>query len=200
MGAHADEFRHDSILEKAIMELFPKNMLYVVDGALGESLLFFDESRGWMPKSPTYSRKTKEAEKEGWYKLLHTRLGKDPNELIDNVYAVLQSIEADLPDVIGVMNDGKISLFAEHKLWLSNEALDSQIKPLLEESAKRDIPFYLILPEEPLYSRKGYALKKAKSWLGDFPQSGQHIKLISYSLDKEDIFGKDPSFSMEVGK
>lgn len=95
-----------------------------------------------------------------WYKKLSEKCGTDINEFIDGLESkISQAFNDDLPDLVGVSLRGLTS-GAEIKFEGFGKKALPQIENHYNGCLKLGIPYHLVIPEKPSYSRFNKAFVK----------------------------------------
>jgi len=90
----------------------------------------------------------------GWYQKLSQRLNRDLKEFVIKQSNFVEKNSGNLPDIIGVDKAGKETIWAELKFEGFGKKARASVLRQFESAQKRDIPFYLVIPEKPLYGRE----------------------------------------------
>jgi hypothetical protein len=89
-----------------------------------------------------------------WYQELSERLGKDLKGFVLEYCNNIEKITGDLPDIMGFDERGKETLWAEIKFEGFGPKAREAVLKQFKLSQERKIPFLLVIPEKPLYSRE----------------------------------------------
>ncbi len=104
------------------------------------------------------NKESKYGEKE-WYKNLSQKFG-DLKKFIDNLESkVINTFKNDFPDILGVSRKG-LSLGAEIKYEGFGKKSLPQIEDHYNACSKLKIPYYLVIPKNPFYTKLNKTLLK----------------------------------------
>jgi len=181
MGTLLQQFGHDIVLlhfTNTILKNRRKELFYIISPAEGPKIdIYF-----WNPEKDEYTsaydlsgpeyppelyeRKnyTKEIfekmdrecrySEQRWYQELSERLGKDLKDFVLEYCNNIEKITGDLPDIMGFDERGKETLWAEIKFEGFGPKAREAVLKQFKLSQERKIPFLLVIPEKPLYSRE----------------------------------------------
>ena len=86
-----------------------------------------------------------------WYKKISQKIGEDLKEFVMKICNFVEDKTGDLPDVIGIGENGKETIWAELKFeGFGKKARESVLKQF-GLAKKRNLPFYLVIPKKPMY-------------------------------------------------
>jgi len=181
MGTLLQELGHDIILLHfidIILKRRNKKLFYIVSPAEGPKI----DIHFWNPKKNEYTsaynisrpeyppqlyerrnyskdvfdRMDRESSysKQKWYQELSQHLGIDLKEFVLEYCNKVEKITGDLPDIIGFDKNAKETLWAEIKYEGFGTKARKAVLKQFELSRKRGVPFLLVIPKKPLYSRE----------------------------------------------
>lgn len=88
-----------------------------------------------------------------WYKNLSQSLKKDLKVFVSALCKRVERETNDLPDVIGVDENGRETIWVELKFEGFSKRARNSVLTQFNAAQKRDVPFHLVLPKNPLYGR-----------------------------------------------
>lgn len=181
MGTLLQELGHDTVLLYFIDKVLKrgrKNLFYIVSPAEGpkidihfwnpeknEYTSAYNVSRPEYPpelnerknySKDVFNKMDKESHylQQKWYKELSRQLNKDLKTFVLEYCNNIERAISDLPDIMGFDRNGRETLWAEIKYeGFGTKARESVLKQF-KLSQKIDIPFVLVIPKKPLYSRE----------------------------------------------
>jgi len=210
MGTLLQEFGHDIVLLHFIDKILKKEgreLFYIVSPAEGPKIdIHFWNSKEdeytsaygvshpeYIPElyeRKNYSREifdkmNKESRylEQKWYQELSRQLNKDLKEFVLGYCNDAEKIIGDLPDIMGFEKNEKETIWAEVKFeGFGTEARESVLKQF-KLSKERGIPFLLVIPKRPPYSRE-----ITNKWIDkNLPQD---IKVYKFDMDIEAVIPK----------
>lgn len=211
MGTILQETGHDAVIVAFINSILKekyKHAFYVITAAMGpkRDIYFFEPSQkrylsAWYLSRENYipefcyritipkneMKKIVKAsgyQKEKWYKLLSKNIGKDLKNFLSPLCLKLEKfLKGDLPDIIGFNKKGNLILMAEIKFeGFSQKAKESVLKEY-ELAKKLKIPYFLIIPKNPVYTRE-----ITSTWLkNNLPQD---MKIYKFDITQTAILPK----------
>jgi hypothetical protein len=133
--------------------------------------------------------------KQSWYKSLQSKIGSDPYESIALIIdEIKENLDGGVPDIIGFNESGHLILFAEVKFeGFSKNAMNDVLQEY-EIAKSRDIPYFLVIPKKPIYSRR-----ITDTWLkSNLPED---MRVYKFSLPKNMVVPKQSNIGfMEIAK
>lgn len=181
MGTLLQQFGHDIVLLHFIDRILMKRnkeLFYIVSPAEGpkidihfwnsekdEYTSAYNISRPEYPpelyERKNYSRdifermdKESRYSDQKWYKELSKRLNRNLKEFVLKYCNNVEKITHDLPDIMGFDKNAKETIWAEIKYeGFGTKAREAVLKQF-ELGKERRIPFLLVIPKKPLYSRE----------------------------------------------
>jgi hypothetical protein len=221
MGTQLQQFGHDIVLFHFVDKVLKngsEESFYIVSPAEGPrvDINFWNPDRdeytsaygvSWPEYIPElYERKNHSKEifdrmnkesrysEQHWYQKLTRQLHGDLKEFVLEYCDSVEKITGDLPDVMGFDKEGRETKWAELKFeGFGPEARESALKQF-ELSQKRGIPFLLVIPKRPVYSRE-----ITDSWIND--NLPPEMKVYKFNMDSQTVLPKRSQLQfVEVGR
>ena len=177
-GTLLQQFGHDAVLQHFIDRFLVarhKDLFYIVSPAMGPKIDIYywcpEEGRyvsayetsriGFVPEFHHRVRFDKDVierlddeanyRRLEWYQRLSRQLNVDLKEFVLNLCDSIEAETNDLPDVIAIDGRGKETFWAELKFESFRTGVQDSVMRQFEAAKERGLPFYLVVPSEPLY-------------------------------------------------
>lgn len=121
---------------------------------------------------------------QDWYKSLSKKLGKDLKEFVNKICFDLENkLKSELPDIVGIDENGKVILFAEIKFEGFGKKAREEVLTELKLANQLKIPYYLVIPKKPIYGRE-----LTDSWIRQ--NLPKEMKIHKFALSSKEIIPK----------
>ncbi len=118
-----------------------------------------------------------------WYRELSDLLNQDLKEFVKGTTKVVENeIVGDLPDIIGIDQDGNQTLFAEIKFEGFGEEAQKSVLKQFHYAYDKNLSFYLVLPKQRAYSRD-LSASWIRKWMAKNVNNDEIKRLIVYQSD-----------------
>jgi hypothetical protein len=89
-----------------------------------------------------------------WYRLLSSKIGTDLKDLVAVLCDNIEAETGDLPDLIGINQHGDQTRWIELKFEGFGRKSQASVLKQYKAATENGVLFYLVVPRQPLYSRK----------------------------------------------
>lgn len=140
-----------------------------------------------LDKSSKYREQT-------WYKRLSKKLNHDLKNFVQKLCFKLESqLKSELPDIVGIDENGKVILMAEIKFEGFGEKAKEEVLNEYQLAEQLHISYYLTFPKKPTYGRG-----LTNSWLKQ--HLPKKMKIYRFILSSKSVIPKQTTIKFEEVK